>query len=66
MPTWRDSTPVRLGSAELADFFYLISLQPLDVQECKVSLLKNLIHICLEIRAQGHDMTFKVCNLDSK
>ena len=28
--------------------------------------LKDLPHVCLEPEAQGHDMTFRVCNLDSK
>ena len=28
--------------------------------------MKDLLHICLELEAQGHDMTFKACNLGSK
>ena len=28
--------------------------------------LKDLFHICLEPEDQGHNMTFRVCNLGSK
>ena len=28
--------------------------------------MKDLFHICLEPEAQGHGMTFRVCNLGSK
>ena len=43
-----------------------IFLQPLDLQECTVPHLKDLIHICLELEAQGHGVTFKVYNLGSQ
>ena len=33
-------------------------LQSLDLQECTVPHLKDLIHICLKLEAQGCDMTF--------
>ena len=35
-----------------------IFLQPLDLKECTVPHLKDLIHICLEPEVQGCDMTF--------
>ena len=35
---------------------------PLDQNEYLVAHLKDPIHICLEPEAQGHGMTFKVCN----
>ena len=41
-------------------------LLPLDQNECLVPHLKDPIHICLEPEAQGHGMTFKVCNVGSK
>ena len=44
----------------------LISLQPLDQNQCLVSHLKDLFHIYLEIKVQGFWMTFKVCNYGSK
>ena len=44
----------------------LISLQPLDQNQCLVPHLKDLFHICLETKAQGFWMTFKVCNHGSK
>ena len=37
---------------------YCTSLQPLDLQDSKVSYLKDLINIYLEIESQGHSMTF--------
>ena len=55
----------------LADIFFdlqlqpLISLQPLDQIQCLVPHLKDLLCICLELKAQGIWMTFKVCNLGS-
>ena len=61
--------PMRLGSAKLADIFFnfqlwpLISLQPLNQNHYLVLYLKDLIHICLKIKAQGFWMTFKACNL---
>ena len=44
----------------------LISLQPLDQNQCLVLYLKDLLHICLETKAQGFWVTFKVSNLGSK
>ena len=44
----------------------LISLQPLDQNQCLVLHLKDIFHICLEIKVQGFWMTFKVFNLGSK
>ena len=44
----------------------LISLQPLDQNQCLVLHLKDLLHICLEAKAQGFWVTFKVLNLGSK
>ena len=44
----------------------LVSLQPLNQNQCLVFHLKDLIHICLETKAQGFSMTFNVCNLGSK
>ena len=41
-------------------------MQPLDENQCLVSHLKDLIHICLETKAQGFSMTFNMCNLGSK
>ena len=38
----------------------LIFLQPLDLQECTVSHLKDLINIYLENESQGHGMTFNI------
>ena len=55
-----------------ADFFFdlqlwsLISLQPPDQYQSLVPHLKHLFHICIETKAQGFSMTFKVCNLRSK
>ena len=64
--------PMRSRSAALADIFFflqlwpLVSLQPLDQNQCLVPHLKDLLCICLEIEAQGFWMSFKVCNLGSK
>ena len=64
--------PMHLGSAELADIFFnlqlkpLISLQPLDQNQCLVPHLKYLSNISLEIKAQGFWITFKVVNHGSK
>ena len=55
-----------------ADIFYelqlwpLVSLQPLDQNQCLVPHLKDLFHICLETKIQGFWMTFNLCNLGSK
>ena len=55
-----------------ADIFFdlqlwpLISLQPLDQNQCLVLHLKDLLHICLEAKAQGFWVTFKVFNFGSK
>ena len=55
-----------------ADIFFvlqlwpLISLQPLDQNQCLVPHLKDLLRICLENKAQGFWTSFKVCNLGSK
>ena len=62
---------MRLGPVALADFFDLqlwplISLQPLDQNQCLVPHMKVLFHIFLEIEGQGYCLTFKVCNLSSK
>ena len=38
----------------------LIFLQPLDLQECTVPHLKDLINICLKKECQGHGMTFNM------
>ena len=60
------------GSAELADIsselqlWPLVSLQPLDQNQCLVPHLKDLFHICLETKVQGFWMTFNICNLSSK
>ena len=43
-----------------------IFLQPLDLQECTVPHLKDLIHICLELEAQGCGMTFNRFYVGSK
>ena len=51
--------PMRPGSVKLADIFFnlqlcpLISLQPLDQNQCLAPQLKDLYHINLEINAQG-------------
>ena len=64
--------PMCPGSAELADIFSepqlwpLVSLQPLDQNQCLVPHLKDLFHICLGDKAQGFWMTFNICNLGSK
>ena len=64
--------PTGPGSAELADIFSelqlwpLVSLQPLDQNQCLVPHLKDLFCICLGIKAQSFWMTFNVCNLGSK
>ena len=50
---------MRPGSAELADIFSelqlrpLVSLQPLDQNQCLVPHLKDLFRINLETKAQG-------------
>ena len=44
----------------------VISLQPLDQNQCLVPHFKDLSHICLEIKAQGFWMTFNTSNLGSK
>ena len=38
----------------------LIIFQPLDLQECTVPHLKDLINTCLENESQGHGMTFNM------
>ena len=43
-----------------------IFLQPLDLQECTVPHLKDLINICLELEAQGCGMTLKRFYVGSK
>ena len=64
--------PMHPGSAELADIFSelqiwpLVSLQPLDQNQCLVLHLKDLFHICLEPKAQAFWMTFNLCNCGSK
>ena len=35
-----------------------VFLQPLDLQECTVLHMKDLSHICLELKVQGCGMTF--------
>jgi len=63
--------PMSPGSAELADILFelqlwpLISLHPLDQNQCLVLHLKVLFHICWEIKVQRFWRTFMVCNLDS-
>ena len=44
----------------------MVTLQPLDKNRCIVPYLKDLFHICLDLEAQDHGITFKVCNLGSK
>ena len=44
----------------------LIFLQPLNLQECTVPHLKDLIHICLEPELQGCGMTFNRFYVGSK
>ena len=39
-----------------------MSLQPLNWNQYLLPHIKDLFHICLEIKAQGFWMTFKVCN----
>ena len=41
-------------------------LQPLDLQECTVPHLKDLIHICSKLEAQGWGMTFNRFYVGSK
>ena len=43
-----------------------IFLQPLDLKECTVPHLKDLIHICLEPEAQGCGITFNRFYVGSK
>ena len=56
--------PMHPGSAELADIFSelqlwpLVSLQPLDQNQCLVLHLKDLLRICLGIKAQSFWKTF--------
>ena len=58
--------------SEWANFFFnhqlwpLVLLQLLDLQEFKVTHLKDLIHISLELEAQGFCMTFIMCYDGSK
>ena len=67
-----DSRPMHPGPAVSADIFFdlqlwpLISLQPLDQNQCLVPHLKDLLRICLEVKAQSFWKTFKVLNLASK
>ena len=46
--------------------FTINILQPLDLQECTVPHLKYLIHICLELEAQGYGITFNMFYVGSK
>ena len=46
--------------------WFLISLQPLDKNQCLVPHLKDLFHICLGDKAQGFWKTFNMFNLGSK
>ena len=55
---WASKLHVRSHSMALT--FTLIFLQPLDLQERTVPHLKDLIHTCLEIKAQGLCMTLNV------
>ena len=67
-----DSRPMHPGPAVSADIFFdlqlwpLISLQPLDQNQCLVPHMKDLLRICLEIKGQSFWMNFKVCNYGSK
>ena len=49
-----------------APIWPLISLQPLDQNQCLVPHFKDLLRICLEIKGQSFWMTFKVYNSSSK
>ena len=55
-----------------ADIFFvlqlwpLISLQPLDQNQCLVPHLINRFHISMGIKAQSFWKTFNICNLGSK
>ena len=72
MSTQRDSTLMHLGLTKLVDFFInliiwpLVFLQPLNLQECTIFHLKDLIHICLALEVQGYGMTFNMCYVSSK
>ena len=44
----------------------LIVGQPLGLQGCIVTLLKDLVHICFESIAQVYGMTFKMSYVGSK
>ena len=63
---------IGLESGARADIFFdlqlwpLISLRPLDQNQCLVPQLKDLFHNCLVDKAQGFWMTFNECNLGSK
>ena len=46
--------------------FETIFFQPLNLQECTVPHLKDLIHICLQTEAKVHSMTFNVSYVGSK
>ena len=64
--------PMRPRSAQLADISFnlqlwpLISLQPLDQNQCLVPHLKDKSYFCLETEVQGYGMTFKVYSFGSK
>ena len=67
LPTWPGLNQSTRGRPSRPIFFRLptltlISLQPLDQGQFSVPHLKDLFHICLEIKAQGFQMTFKVFN----
>ena len=49
-----------------SNFDLMIFLQPLDLQGCAVSCLKDLINICLENESQGYGMTFNMIYVCSK
>ena len=55
-----------LESGRVDDFSFelqlrpLIFLQPLNLQECTVPHLKDLLHTCLEPDTQGTIITFRV------
>ena len=63
-----DAPSVRLLRQIFSDLqlWPLIFLQPLNLQECTVSHLKDLIPIYLENESQGHSMTFNMGYLCSK
>ena len=45
---------------QTSKFFFLIFLQPLDQNKFLVPNLKDQIHTCLKLEAQGYGMTFKM------